>query len=171
MANKLFNFVRFALYILYLKTFKFSRFKGVDWKLILAQSAHETGYWTSSIFKTNKNLFGMKLAHKRETVATGEASGHATYRTYYDSVLDYFLRQEAFKSIDVSSPEKYISTTVASGYAEDKIYQKSWTTMYSNITEMWNANKTKIIGFISLTALCIWLLLKKSGRRSQTIKS
>lgn len=52
----------------------------------LAQSAHETNGFTSSIFKSNNNLFGMKYAGQKH--AAGEKNGYAYYITLNDSVLD-----------------------------------------------------------------------------------
>lgn len=66
-------------------------FKEGTAKFITAQAAHETGNFTSKIFKQNNNLFGMKLPKKRKTTATGEKYGHATYESIQDSVKDYSL--------------------------------------------------------------------------------
>ncbi len=60
---------------------------------VLAQARLETGNFTSDIFKENHNLFGMKVAGKRPTSALGEHRGHAKYRNWKDSVVDYALFQ------------------------------------------------------------------------------
>jgi uncharacterized FlgJ-related protein len=60
---------------------------------VLAQAKLETGNFTSAIFKENHNLFGMKLAEKRPTSAIGVNRGHAQYRDWRDSVIDYALLQ------------------------------------------------------------------------------
>jgi uncharacterized FlgJ-related protein len=60
---------------------------------VLAQARLETGNFTSDIFKENHNLFGMKVAGKRPTSAIGEHRGHAQYRDWKDSVIDYALFQ------------------------------------------------------------------------------
>ena len=59
--------------------------------IVVAQSAIETGNYTSTIFKECNNLFGMKLARQRATTATGTHRGHAKYNTWRDSVIDYAL--------------------------------------------------------------------------------
>ena len=41
-------------------------------RYITAQAAHETGNFTSKIFKENNNLFGMKKPAVRKTYAIGE---------------------------------------------------------------------------------------------------
>lgn len=60
---------------------------------VLAQAKLETGNFTSPIFKENHNLFGMKVAEKRPTSAIGINRGHAQYRDWKDSVIDYALLQ------------------------------------------------------------------------------
>ncbi|MBC8054079.1 MAG: glucosaminidase domain-containing protein [Sphingobacteriaceae bacterium] len=60
---------------------------------VLAQARLETGNFTSDIFKENHNLFGMKVAGKRPTSAVGIHRGHAQYRDWKDSVIDYALFQ------------------------------------------------------------------------------
>lgn len=60
---------------------------------VLSQARLETGNFTSEIFKENHNLFGMKVAEKRPTAAIGENRGHAQYRNWKDSVVDYALFQ------------------------------------------------------------------------------
>lgn len=56
-------------------------------QLITAQAAHETGNFTSDIFKQNNNLFGMKYA--KQKFAAGEKNGHAYYNTLEDSAKDF----------------------------------------------------------------------------------
>ena len=60
---------------------------------VLSQARLETGNFTSDIFKENHNLFGMKVAEKRPTLAIGLHRGHAQYRDWKDSVVDYALFQ------------------------------------------------------------------------------
>ena len=60
---------------------------------VLSQARLETGNFTSAIFKENHNLFGMKVAGKRPTSAIGVHRGHAQYRNWKDSVVDYALFQ------------------------------------------------------------------------------
>ena len=60
---------------------------------VISQARLETGNFTSDIFKENHNLFGMKVAGKRPTSAIGEHRGHAQYRDWKDSVIDYALFQ------------------------------------------------------------------------------
>jgi len=61
------------------KIVKRSRWKNLA-NLIVAQAKHETGNFTSRIFKNQNNAFGMKHASKR--IQLGTQIGNQTYRTY-----------------------------------------------------------------------------------------
>lgn len=74
----------------------------------VAQSMIETGHFKSTIFKSNNNLFGMKLPKQRKTTAAGEQNGHAKYKTWLDSVKDYKLWQDSYK-VSTLSKEQYIA--------------------------------------------------------------
>lgn len=54
---------------------------------ITSQAAFETGGFTSTIFKENNNLFGMKSAG--QSLVVGENRGHAVYNSIEDSIKDY----------------------------------------------------------------------------------
>jgi hypothetical protein len=97
--------------------------------LIYAQAKHETGNFSSNIYKENKNLFGMKKPYKRSTTVKGENRGHATYSSGWSSIYDYFLRQQYFH-IDYLSVKQYIERTKQSNYAEDPNYDKHWQVHY-----------------------------------------
>jgi flagellum-specific peptidoglycan hydrolase FlgJ len=94
-------------------------FRGELAKYVFAQAAFETGNFTSDIFKENNNLFGMKLPRVRQTLATGENRGHATFNSITDSIKDFALFHKAralapsFTSIDT-----YIETLNNKGYFE-----------------------------------------------------
>ena len=61
----------------------------------LAQATWESGHFKSKIFQENNNLFGMKLAHQRDTTAIGQNRNHAKYKNWQDSVKDYKLWQDS----------------------------------------------------------------------------
>lgn len=90
-------------------------------QLAIAQSAHETGGWTSAIYKENNNLFGMKQPTERETTATGTARGHATFRSIQDSADDFILYLNARKAFTqkFSSPDQYVAWLKSKKYFED----------------------------------------------------
>lgn len=64
--------------------------------IVMAQAELETGHFTSRSFTRYNNLFGMKMAKSRLTVATGERYGHARYDHWTYSVMDYALFQSTF---------------------------------------------------------------------------
>ena len=55
---------------------------------LLALARHETGNFTSAIFRENNNPWGMKVATIRTTTNVGENRGHARYRNLEDAVVD-----------------------------------------------------------------------------------
>jgi len=61
--------------------------------IVLAQSILETGHYSSTIFKTNHNLFGMKEARRRVKTAKGTQLNHAYYDNWKESVYDYAFYQ------------------------------------------------------------------------------
>lgn len=60
-------------------------------KWIFAQALHETNGCRSTIFKKNKNCFGMKHPSKRFTFSTGVTDGYATYDYILESIEDLKL--------------------------------------------------------------------------------
>lgn len=150
----------------------FPQFWNVSTALLYAQAWHETGGFKSTIYRVNNNLFGMKLAKKRNTVASGEESGHATYPTILHSVYDYFLRQRNF-NIKGRDAEEYVSNTVKSKYAEDKEYAKKWLNVYyQHVTN--EKRVFLIVGFglflITLTKILKWLGIDVIEKARSTFK-
>jgi hypothetical protein len=88
--------------------------------IILAQSYHETGHYTSFIFKNNFNLFGMKEAQMRVNLAKGTKNGHAYYDSWQDSVKDYALFNASYLS-DIKTEGEYFEY-LKQNYAEDPNY-------------------------------------------------
>lgn len=62
-------------------------------KIVIAQAMIESGNFKSNIFRENNNLFGMKMPEYRKTTAIGTNRGHAVYKTWKESVIDYALWQ------------------------------------------------------------------------------
>ena len=86
--------------------------------IVYAQILLETGYLTSSLYFTNNNLFGMKVAKQRPT-SNINPKGYAKYNTWQESVLDYALWQTKYAH-NLSQTE-YLQF-LAKYYAEDKEY-------------------------------------------------
>jgi len=86
---------------------------------ITAQAGHETGDFTSRIFKENNNCFGMKKAYVRKTMATGEQYGHATYKDLKSCIEDFYLYYNSFKYLkQYESLKAYVSAIKKRGYFE-----------------------------------------------------
>lgn len=103
-------------------------------KIITAQAAHETGNFTSKIFKENNNLFGMKLPKVRKTFATGEKYGHATFDNLADSVKDFKIYYKNFKYLPVyNTINSYVLALVKRNYFEAKAeeYEKGVNYFYN----------------------------------------
>lgn len=88
--------------------------------VMVAQSRIETGWYSSKIFKEGSNLFGMKLAKRRKTTASGEHRKHAKYEDWMKSVEDYKLWQEMVLN-KVKSKNEYLSY-ISKYYAENPNY-------------------------------------------------
>lgn len=98
--------------------------------VVLAQSSIETGWWTSDIWKENRNGYGMK--YNTRGWATGVNRGHAKYPSSAYSLLDYrdWQRQCLRLRPDVDTEEEYIdmldNLPLCKGcrYAEDVQYTR-----------------------------------------------
>ncbi len=171
------------VYIHFLK--QWYGFSKISTKLIYAQAYHETGNFTSKVFKQNKNPFGMRQAKIRKNYATGTNLGHATFSSLFNSVRDYFERQKNFR-IDKTSDAKYINSTVNSNYAEDKLYKQKWENTFNTIQiSPVIQNSNKIIGFLIIAFLVYMAFLlfriytekkgspkfKNSAQRFNTLKT
>lgn len=88
--------------------------------IVYAQARLETGNFKSEIFKTNHNLFGMKVATLRPTTNKGEENGHAYYENWKESVVDYAFYQAQYLS-DIKTEAEYLEYLKAN-YAEAPNY-------------------------------------------------
>jgi uncharacterized FlgJ-related protein len=88
--------------------------------IILAQSIQETGNFKSNIFKENNNLFGMKEAQIRATLAQGTSRGHAYYNTWQESLYDYAMYYNAYLR-KIKTEDEYFEY-LRQNYAEDPTY-------------------------------------------------
>jgi uncharacterized membrane protein len=88
--------------------------------IVLAQAQLETGNFTSTIFKANNNLFGMKRADKRPNTAHGVQYDHAYYNTWRESVQDYAIFAAAYLK-NIHTEEEYFEY-LGQNYAEDPNY-------------------------------------------------
>ena len=65
-------------------------------EIVYAQAVLETGNFKSKSFRLCNNLFGMKVARSRPTTALGERYGHAYFKDWKMSVIDYAMFQSAY---------------------------------------------------------------------------
>lgn len=130
-------------------------FGKISTNLIYAQSLHETGNFTSAVFKENKNLFGMRQAKRRKNFATGTNRNHATFKTHFDSIRDYFERQKNFR-VNNTSDALFVETTLSTNYAEDTNYKQKWLATNSSLVSP-VSTKTLIILFFSILSLIVLL--------------
>jgi flagellum-specific peptidoglycan hydrolase FlgJ len=111
-------------------------------QIVYAQALLETGVFSSTIFKENNNLFGMKYVgdfrykYSRPTTATGSRYGHAVYQHWKRSVDDYQLWQKMFKRTPIETEEDYFKL-LGARYAESKNYVKSLKYLIENDTSQW----------------------------------
>ena len=88
--------------------------------IILAQSYQETGHYKSGIFLENNNLFGMKQAQIRVTLAKGTNRNHAYYDSWQESLYDYALFYNTYLH-DIKTEGEYFEY-LKQNYAEDPTY-------------------------------------------------
>lgn len=88
--------------------------------VVLAQAKLETGNFTSKIFLTLNNLFGMKRAYIRPSSSLKDSLGYAKFEDWRFSVLDYALYQSYFLK-QYKNKEEYLEA-IGRSYAEDKLY-------------------------------------------------
>lgn len=92
-------------------------------EILLKQAILETGNFTSTVFKENNNLFGMKHPYIRKTTSLGTNRNHAVYENWVESVKDYiywldFHKERSRDMID------YYKFLVQVNYATDENYIK-----------------------------------------------
>ena len=104
--------------------------------IVYAQAVLESGNFKSKLFLTNNNLFGMKLAAKRPTLAKGIEMDHAFYENWRDCVLDYAFYQARYLS-NIKTREDYMKY-LAANYAEDPQYLQKVSTLIKRAEKIKN---------------------------------
>lgn len=105
--------------------------------VVIAQARLETGNYTSSIFKENNNLFGMKEARVRISTNKGTSSGHAVFHNWQESVLDYAFYQARYLS-DIKTRSEYFQY-LNNRYAEDSNYINKVTKIAEDVRNRYNS--------------------------------
>lgn len=98
--------------------------------IILAQSKLESGNYKSTIFLENNNMFGMKEAKLRATLAKGTNRGHAFYDSWQDCIVDYALYYSTYLS-DIKTEGEYFEY-LRQNYAEDPTYVQRLKALVKN---------------------------------------
>ena len=88
--------------------------------IVLAQAKIESANFKSNIFFENNNLFGMKQARLRSSLASGTQYNHATYYNWKESLYDYAFYYSKYLS-RINSEEEYLDY-INQLYAEDPLY-------------------------------------------------
>lgn len=88
--------------------------------IVLAQAKLESNNFTSKIFLSNSNMFGMRKARQRITSAHSEKNTYAFYESWSDCVYDYCMYQSTIMC-SVTTEEGYFAR-LGERYAEDPQY-------------------------------------------------
>jgi uncharacterized FlgJ-related protein len=91
--------------------------------IVFAQAILESGEFTSKLFKSANNLFGMKVPAKRESAKIGVTqSGYSKYKDWEYSVYDYSLWQDHMLKSRNDMTKKQYFVLLGKVYAEDPQY-------------------------------------------------
>lgn len=89
-------------------------------EVVLAQAKLESGNFKSKLFIEHNNMFGMRVAKQRPTLADDKNTGYASYQHWRSSVLDYAYYQSRYLK-QYNTKEKYLNR-LGQVYAEDPNY-------------------------------------------------
>ena len=106
-------------------------------EIIIAQARLETANYTSTIFKENNNLFGMKEAKIRITTNKGSNLGHAVFDNWQDSVLDYAFYQARYLG-SIKTQKEYFDY-LNNRYAEDPNYISKVNKIVKDVESRYNS--------------------------------
>jgi hypothetical protein len=88
--------------------------------IIYAQAILETNNFKSKLFIENNNLFGMKEAKMRNTLALGTQNSYAYYNSWWESLLDFGFWYSSYARKCKTENEYY--DLLSKIYAEDPLY-------------------------------------------------
>ena len=109
-------------------------------QVLYAQAVHETGNFTSNLYKNYNNLFGMKPSRAREKYYNSEIDlGSETFASYdmpLKSVLDR-IDLDVYNNVaipfDVEDVVPYMEVVLRKGYATDPQYLGKWVNTLRNV--------------------------------------
>lgn len=98
-------------------------------KIITAQATYESGHFASNVFKTDNNLFGMKMPARRSkryisraskiTMISEGSTPYAHFDSIQNSVKDLILGYHCYNSTNwsqINSPVQYATYLKSKGY-------------------------------------------------------
>lgn len=90
-------------------------------QIVLAQAILESNNFSSNVFKTHNNIFGMKIPAKRPSFRTlNTNTTYSSYKSWKHSVIDYGFYQSSF-IYKIKNEEEYLKY-LAKNYCTDKNY-------------------------------------------------
>lgn len=126
-------------------------------KLIAAQAMHETGNFTSNVYRQNNNAFGMKIPNVRKSPyilgagtsapASEGSTPYAKYSSVEDSVKDV-LHLYAYNGIRWGQLD---SPTAFGAWLKQKSYYGASQQAYSAALQRWMETMTDIIEPVTIT--------------------
>jgi hypothetical protein len=87
--------------------------------ILLAQAKLESGNYSSSIYRRNNNLYGMKECSKRQTTQTSIKNGYGVYNNWQLSVLDRIF-WDVFTFKEQPTEDEYLEALKS--YVQDSSY-------------------------------------------------
>lgn len=114
-------------------------------RLIVAQARHETGNYSSNVFRTCTNLFGYKFVNGKwqasSCASAPEGGRYAKYNSIGDStneLIDWLRRREREGKIDtgaISTSQQYAEALKKSNYYTDSVrnYQRGLDSGLKNL--------------------------------------
>jgi hypothetical protein len=134
----------------------------VPTSLVYAQAVHETGLFTSPIFKEGNNLFGMKTPSQRNN-HIGSIGDFAKFPSHWVSIKDYFQRQEVF-GVKGGSVEEYTTRTLDSNYAGgSSTYLGKWLNHFKSDDTRKTVWKVRTLAISGISIPLGMLYAKKKG--------
>lgn len=141
---------------------------------LYAQACHETGFFTSNVWKEKRNLFGMKASCKRfpfwdehpirvggpqhidkindrkhiqKTITCKEPGKY--YASYSEPGLSLTdrLHWDLYNGISYTTASEYMDFVLAKGYAEDKDYKRKWVRILWQVCDANNLKRVPVRGF------------------------
>ena len=88
-------------------------------EILLKQAKIESGNYSSNIYKSNNNLYGMRKPYKRSTTQSGINKGYGVYQNWCLSVLDRLL-WDYYHFDEKPTKEEYLNKLQF--FAEDSNY-------------------------------------------------